>query len=111
MNDPTLLDIIIHNKQGIVGAALLSVAFSAIYGIVSEYGIGRVVFLIFSGCVFSGAGWLFLCEYVHLAVYFVVPVALLGSIAPYPLLRAYIRRQDSLANKALDIAARKTGVK
>lgn len=110
MDDPSLLDLIVRHKQGIVGAVGLAAFFSMTYAIVSEFALKKSLQGIFIGCVFSGAGWLFLASYLSLAVYFVVPVALGGAYLPFPLIRAYIRRQDRLADKALDIAQKRTGV-
>jgi len=87
----------------------LSAGFSMTYAIVSEFGVKKALQGVFVGCVFSGAGWFFLVEYLHLAVLFVVPVALGGAYLPFPLIRAYIRRQDKLADRALDMAQRRTG--
>lgn len=110
MDSPTLFDLAILHKQGIVGAMGLSVFFSMTYAIVSEFGVKKSLQAIFVSCGFSGAGWFFAAEYLHPAVYFVVPFALGSSILPFPLMRAYIRRQDKLADKAMDLAERKTGV-
>ena len=107
--DPSLLDLVVQHEQGIGGAMALSICFSASYAIVSEFGMKKAIQAIFIGGVFSGAGWLFLVEWLHLAVYFVVVVALGGSYLPFPLIRAYIRRQDKLADKALDAAEKKLG--
>ena len=109
MDDPSLLDLIARHKQGIGGAVGLSAFFSMTYSIVSEFGLKKSMQCVFIGCVFSGAGWLFLASYLNLAVYFVVPVALGGAYLPFPLIRAYIRRQDKLADRALDMAQRRTG--
>ena len=106
---PSLLDLITKHKQGIMGAMTLSAGFSMTYAIVSEFGVKKALQGVFVGCVFSGAGWFFLVEYLHLAVLFVVPVALGGAYLPFPLIRAYIRRQDKLADKALDVAEKKIG--
>lgn len=110
MDDPSLLDLLVRHKQGIVGAMALGACFSATYAIVSEFGVKKSLQGIFTGCVFSGAGWFFLAEYLHPAIYFVVVVALGGALLPFPLMRAYIRRQDKLADKALDLAQKRTGV-
>jgi len=110
MEEPTLLDLVVRHKQGIAGAMGLAVFFSMAYAIVSEFGVKQSLKGVFVGCVFSGTGWFFAAEYLHPAVYFVVPLALLGSILPFPLMRAYIRRQDKLADKAFDLASKKTGV-
>lgn len=109
MADPSLLDLLARHKQGIVGCVSLGACFSATYAIVSEFDLKKAAQAIFIGCVFSGAGWFFLAEYLQLAIYFVVPVSLGGAYVPFPLIRAYIRRQDKLADKALDIAQRKAG--
>jgi hypothetical protein len=110
MAEPSLLDLLVQHEQGIAGSMVLSTFFSATYAIGSEFGLKKGVQGVFIGCVFSGAGWFFLAEYIHLAVYFVVLVALGGSYLPFPLIRAYIRRQDKLADKLLDKAQTKTGV-
>lgn len=89
---------------------VLGAFFSACYAILSEFTVKRGAQAIFIGCGFSGAGWFFLAEYLHLAVFFVVLVALGGGFLPFPLIRAYIRRQDRIAEKALDVASKKTGL-
>jgi hypothetical protein len=104
------MDLLIQHKQGIAGSMVLSVFFSATYAIGSEFGLKKGAQAIFVGSVFSGAGWLFLASYLHLAIYFVVAVALGSAYLPFPMIRAYIRRQDKLADKALDVAAKKAGV-
>jgi hypothetical protein len=110
MDDPSLLDLLIKHHQGIGGSMALSAFFSATYAIGSEFGLKKGAQAIFIGCVFSGAGWFFFAEFWHLAVYFVVVVALGGAYLPFPLIRAYIRRQDKLADRLLDKAEKKTGV-
>lgn len=110
MDDPSLLDIVVRHKQGIMGAVALGACFSSTYSIVSEFALKKALQALWLGCVFSGAGWLFLAEYLHLAAYFVVPVALGGAYLPFPAIRAYIRRQDKIADRAMDVASKKAGV-
>ncbi len=95
-------DLLARNQEGMAGAAALQLVFALVYAIVRQLDLWRSVQAIIIGALFAASLWLVLAEMLKLAAYYIVPVSIGCGFGAYPLVNAYVKRSDALADGALD---------
>lgn len=108
MDDPTLGEMLARNRDGMGGAAVMALLFSATYSIAKGFDLRMAARAAVSCVIFATAGWFFLVNYLHLPIYWIVPVGLGAAYVTVPLAKAWARRDDRLADKAMDAIQRRT---
>ncbi len=98
MDDPTLRDLLARNQEGMAGASILSLFFSASYVVIKQFDLWRSLQGAAVGALFSATLWLFLQEFLHLALFFIVPVAAGCGYGAFPLVKAWARKDDAIAD-------------
>ena len=111
VDDPTLRDLLSKHQEGMAGATVLSLFASVAYAVFKQFDWRHSLQAAGIGALLSSSGYLFLAEWLHLGVFFVVPIGLGAGFGAYPLLRAYTQRDGSVANWVLDKLGLKTGDK
>lgn len=84
------------------GASILSLFFSASYVVAKGFDFLRAVQGAAVGALFAATLWLFLQEFLHLALFFIVPVAAGCGYGAFPLVRAWARKDDVIAENLVD---------
>lgn len=107
MDDPSLGDMIAQHRDGIGGAGVLSLLFSATYSIAKGFDLKMAFRSAVSSVVFGSAGYFFVVNMWHLPAFYVVPIGLVAAYVTVPLAQAWARRDEKLAEKAMDIAQRR----
>lgn len=100
--ESTLRELLARHQEGIAGATALSLLFSLNYAVLKRIGLWRALAGAFTGCLTAGALWLFLAEYLHLIVLFIVPVSFVCGWGAYPLLSAWARKDDQIMDNAVN---------
>lgn len=93
------------------GAAGLSLFASLAYAVLKQFDLKRSLQAAALGVLLSTSGWIFLAEYMHLAVFFVIPVGLAAGFGGYPIVKAYTERDGTVAAWFIDRFGKKTGDK
>jgi uncharacterized membrane protein len=107
VDDPSLWQILVRDQQGMAGTAVTALLFSATYSIAKGFDVKTAMRAAFCCVVFGTFGWFFVTEWLHLPVIWIVPVGLAAAYVTVPITRAWARRDDRLAERALDIAQRR----
>ena len=84
------------------GASILSLFFSASYVVAKGFDFWKALQGAAVGALFSAAMWLFLQEFLHLALFFIVPVAAGCAYGAFPLVKAWARKDDAIADNLVD---------
>ena len=106
MGEPgSLTELLTRHQEGLAGATGLSLLFSANYAIIKKLSLIFALTGALTSGLTAGALWLFLAEYLHLVVYFIVPVAFGCAWGAYPLLAAWSRKDDAFMSDAVDGAS------
>ncbi len=105
MDDPTspLRDLLARNQENMAGGALISLAWSACYSFFKHLALREALMAGGAGALFSATMWLFLSEYLHAALFVLFPVAVGSGIGAFPLMRAYTKKDDAIADDVVDI--------
>ncbi len=98
MDELSLQDLLRRHQEGMAGATALSLLFGANYAVLKRLNFARAVTGATTGALFAGALWLFVAEYMALKVFFIVPVAFFSGYVAYPLLNAWVKKDDALAD-------------
>lgn len=105
MDDPTLRELLARNQEGLAGSSGLALVFGACYAIYKSLDFKRSLLAAATGSLFAASIWTFLAEMYHVALFFFIPVAVISGFGAFPLVRAYIRKDDTLADGAVDKAS------
>ena len=84
------------------GASALSLFASLSYAVIKGFDMMRALQAAGLGILFSSSGYLFLAEYLHIAVFFIVPVGLGAGFGAYPIVKAYAERDGTVAGWLID---------
>ncbi len=99
MDDPSALhDLMRRHQEGMAGATALSLLFGMNYAILKRVPLGRAVVGSLTGALVAGTLWLFLGEYMHLPLYWIVPVGAGSGYFSYPLLSAWVQKDEEFAD-------------
>ena len=85
-------DLIAKHQEGIAGASALSLFASLSYAVLKDFDLKRALQATALGALFAATGYLFLAEYFHLSVFFVVPIGLGAGFGAYPIVKSYTQR-------------------
>lgn len=92
------------------GSAVVALFASIIYAVSKGFNLKQSLLAGGIGAFFAACLWLFLGSYLNLALFFFVPVGFGCGFAGYPLVRAYTKRDDALADGAIDAAKKRVGL-
>ena len=101
MDDPSLRDLLARNQEGMAGAAGLSLVFGVCYAVYKQLDFRKSVLAGATGALFAAVIWLFVTEQWRLPVIFCIPVAIVCGFGAFPVVRAYVQKDDQLADGAL----------
>lgn len=107
LDDPTLRDLLAKHQEGIAGASALSLFASLSYAVLKSFDLKRALQATALGTLFAASGYLFLAEYLHWSVIFVVPIGLGSGFGAYPVVKAYTERDGTVASWLIDRLDRK----
>lgn len=96
----SLRDLLARNQEGMAGAAGLQIFFAMIYAVVRQLDLWKSIQAIVIGALFAATLWLVLAEMLKLEPYYIVLVSIGCGFGAYPLVNAYVKRSDALADGA-----------
>lgn len=79
-------------------ASAISLLFAVCYSIYKRLDWRRALMAAGAGALFAAGLWLFLAEYLHLAVIILLPVAAACGMLAFPLMQAYVQRDEKIAS-------------
>ncbi len=103
MDDPSLRELLARNQEGMTGASILSLFFSTTYVVRKGFDLWNALQGAAIGALFAATLWVFLSEMVHLALFFIVPVAAGCGYGAFPLVKAWARKDDAIADDVVSI--------
>lgn len=105
MDDPVnpLRDLLARNQENMAGGAFISLAWSACYSFFKRLAFREALMAGGAGSLFSATLWLFLSEWGHAQLYILFPVAVGCGVGAFPLMRAYTKKDDAIADDVVDI--------
>ena len=107
MDDPSLRDLLAKHQEGMAGASALSLFASLSYAVIKGFGLARATQAAALGTLFAASGYLFLAEYLHWSVIFIVPIGLASGFGAYPIVKAYTERDGTVAAWLIDRLGKK----
>lgn len=79
------------------GAAAISLCFAVCYSVFKQLDFRRSLMAAGAGALFSAVLWCAVSEYWHPAVFILLPLAAACGLAAFPLMKAYVAKDDELA--------------
>ena len=107
VDDLSLRDLLAKHQDGMAGASALSLFASLSYAVFKQLDLKRAGLAAGLGTLFSASGYLFLAEYLNWSVIFIVPIGLGSGFGAYPVVKAYVERDGSIAAWLLDRVGKK----
>src|ERR1700678_1519897 len=98
MDDPLnpLRDLLAKNQANMAGGAIISAMWSVCYAFYKKLAFREAVLATATGALFSAPLWLFLAQYLNAALFVLFPVAVGCGVGSFPLMRAWIKKDDEL---------------
>jgi len=91
-------EILARNQENAGAAAVVSLAWSAGYSVVKRLDFGAAFTAAGVSAMASATLWTFLSEYLNPNIVILIPVAVGCGIGTFPLMRAYSKRDDAIAD-------------
>lgn len=93
-----------RNQQGMAGASFLSLVCGAFFAIYMQLDFRKAMLAALTGALFAASSWMFLAEMWNVALIFFIPVAIICGFGAFPIVRAYVRKSDDIAEGAVGAA-------
>lgn len=105
MDEPTstLRELLQKNQANLAGAAIISLMWSVCYAFFKRLGLREALMAGGVGALLSATLWLFLASYLNVALFVLFPVAAACGVGAFPLLKAYSKKDDAIADDVVDI--------
>lgn len=100
VDDPTaatLRELIARHQENAGAASAISILFAVVYAGFKRLSLRGSLMAIAGGALFASTLWVVLAEYLNLPLFALLPVAAICGIAAFPLLTAWVKEDDKLA--------------
>jgi len=106
MDDPSSLRAMLdRNQETVAFTTVLSLLFAVTYAVMNKLDWRGACLAVGAGSLFAATLWLFMAEYWHISIVMVLPIAAGCGIGAFPLLKAYVKRSDAIADGVVDGAS------
>lgn len=91
-----------QHQENMGAASAISLLFAVVYATFKRLDWRRSLMAAGAGAVFAAALWLFLADWLHPAVIFLLPVAIACGVLAFPVMSAYVLRDEKIASEVVD---------
>lgn len=106
---PTLRDLLLRHQENAGAAAVIALLFAAVYAAFKKLSLRGSLMAVSAGALFASVGWVGLSEYLGLPLIAMLPVAAICGIAAFPVLTAWVKEDDQLAEGVVSGAGKLLG--
>lgn len=86
------------------GAAIISLFWAASYSAFKRLALKEALLAAVTAAIFSATLWVFLSEWLHVALFYLFPLAIGCGVGAFPLMRSYTKRDERIADGVMDKA-------
>lgn len=108
-NGPSLRDLLLRHQENAGAAAVIALLFAAIYAAFKRLGLRGALMAVSAGALVASVSWVVLSEYLGLPLFAMLPVAAVCGISAFPLLTAWVKEDDRLAEGVVSGAGKLLG--
>lgn len=98
-----------RHQENAGAAGAVSLLFAVVYAVFKRLDWRRSLMAAMAGALFAAVAWVMLAEYAGPPIFWLLPVAALCGIAAFPLMSAYVKQDDKLADGVIAGAGRFLG--
>lgn len=95
-------DMLARNQENMGAASVISLLWAVCYAVFKRLPWQKALMAAGAGALFAAAAWLFLAEWIHPAVFILLPVAILCAVLAFPTMSAYVQRDEQIASDVVD---------
>ncbi len=95
-------DLLARHQENMGAASAISLLFAVCYAVFKRLEWQKALMAAGAGSLFSAMAWLFLAAYVNPAVLFLIPVAAACGMLAFPLMQAYVQRDEKIASDVVE---------
>lgn len=95
-------ELLARHQENMGAASAISLMFAMCYAVFKRLQWQKALMAAGAGALFAAAAWLFLAAYVHPAVIILLPVAIACGVLAFPLMSAYVQRDEKIASDVVD---------
>ena len=95
-------ELLARHQENMGAASAISLCFAVCYSVFKRLEWRKALMAAGAGSLFAAVLWLFLAAYLNLAVIILLPVAAACGVLAFPLMQAYVQRDEKIASEVVD---------
>lgn len=101
-DNPSFRALLAQQQENMGAAASISLIFAVCYAAFKRLAWRESLMAAGAGSIFAAALWLFLASWVQPAVIILLPVAIGCGVLAFPIMKAYVQRDEKIASDVVD---------
>lgn len=98
-------DLLARHQENMGAASAISLLSAVVYATFKKLDLKRSLMAAGAGSLFAAFAWLFVAEFIHPAVIILLPVAIFCGVLAFPLMTAYVQKDEKIASDVVDGSA------
>lgn len=95
-------EVLARNQENMGAASVIALLWALCYAVFKRLPWAKALMAAGAGALFAASAWLVVAEWLHPAVFILLPVAIFCAVLAFPLMSVYVQRDDKIASDIAD---------